>query len=462
MKTGKRWIQRLSVSQIFLGSFLLLILVGAILLHLPLAQITPERVSFLDCLFTATSATSVTGLVVHPTVTTWSFFGQFILLILIQIGGLSLVTLSVYTMISIGRKVTVQSRLLIQTAFGEEGLQGIARTVIFITRSTIIIEGTGALLLTLFFVFSQNFPLHKAIWYGIFHSVSAFCNAGFDLIGSDNLMPFAVSLPINLIFTTLILLGGIGFSTMREFFRYLKLRITKTKRQRLSNNAFLAIWMTILLLVLGTSLFLAIEFNNPGTMGNFTVPQKVMTAFFQATTLQTAGFTTISQANLHESSKLLASIFMLIGGSPGGTAGGIKTVTVAVLFCNVWCTLKGRNQTILRGREITHRTVSRALTVAMMMLLLLFINTGILFSVEKSNPAVHNFVDVLFEVSSALGSVGMTTGVTPFLTIPGRIIVMFCMFIGRVGVITFTIALLKWFLRSNKSIQYPEENVLIG
>jgi trk system potassium uptake protein TrkH len=455
--------RKMSASQIIALSFILVIIVGALLLVLPISQAADVDVKFIDALFTSASAVCVTGLTTVTTATTWNIVGKTVILCLIQIGGLSLITIFTYFTVHLGRKITLKERLTVQAAFNVNEISGMVRMVLLVIRGTLLCEGIGAAVLFGFFL-KQGLPWYQAIYSGLFHSVSAFCNAGFDLVGENSFVPYAGSVVLNFTIMGLIVLGGIGFSVWRDFYMKFRYHIAPRahKRTRLSLHSKLALGMTGVLLTVGALYFFISEYSNPGTLGPFSIPQKALASMFQSVTLRTAGFSTIAQGGLKDSSKLVSSIFMLIGGSPGGTAGGIKTVTIAIVLCSVWSTIRGYNQITVFERTIPIGILQRALTIIAIMLALWLTGTMLLLVSEQSSVFPHSAVDLLFEVSSALGTVGLTTGITPFLTAFGKCIIITCMVIGRIGPIAIIISLLSSTTQVNERIQYPEEDVMIG
>lgn len=456
------FLKKLSPAQTILISFLLVIILGTILLYLPISQTHSTNVSFLDAFFTATSAVCVTGLTTLITASTWSLLGKLILLCLIQIGGLSLITFFTYFAVHLGKKVTIKERLTLQTAFNSSNLNGMVRMVLLVIRGTLICEGIGALILFIFFF--KNLPWYQALFYGIFHSVSAFCNAGFDIIGDNSLIPYSSSFIINFVIMILIVIGGIGFTVWNDIIQAIISRISsKTNRKiTISLHTKLVLITTLILLILGTSYFLIAEHNNPNTLGNLTWPHKILASSFQSTTLRTAGFSTINQYGLKEGSKLFSCLLMLIGGSPGGTAGGIKTVTIAIVFCSVWAVINNRYDNYVYGRTLSYKTLMKALTIILLMFILWGGSTALLSLTERKSIYHHSIIDLLYETSSALGTVGLTTGITPYLSNMGKIIIILCMFIGRIGPITLIISLAHRSNQIKLNISYPEEDVMIG
>jgi trk system potassium uptake protein TrkH len=456
---------RLSPAQMIIISFIIVIVFGAFLLYLPISHNAGVYVSVQDAFFTATSAVCVTGLTTLTTAATWSIFGKIIILCLIQIGGLSLITILAYFAIHLGKKVTLKERLTMQAAFNNANLNGMVRMVIMVIRGTLICEGVGTIILFLFFL-TKDMPWYQALFFGLFHAVSAFCNAGFDLIGEQSLMPFSTNILSNFVFMILIIIGGIGFTVWGDVIQNIKTRVMSGVRHKkkmiFSLHSKLAIFTTLILLFLGTVYFIIAEYDNPATLGNLDWPNKIMASVFQSVTLRTAGFSSISQSGLKEVSKLVSSVFMLIGGSPGGTAGGIKTVTIAIIFCSVWSVIKDYYSITAFGRTLSTKTLQKALAIITMMLLLWIGATALLSFTEHNMPVSHTFIDLMYETASALGTVGLTAGITPFLSSAGKLLIMICMFVGRIGPITIVISLASRINHGNTLIRYPEEDIMIG
>ncbi len=459
--------RQLSATRLVVFSFLLVLLLGSMLLYMPFSQqATAPKAKYIDCLFTSVSATCVTGLVTLTTANQWSLFGQIVILIMIQIGGLSFVTLFTFVVINTGKKVNMRQRMAVQASLNQNSLQGMVRIVKIAIKGTLLFEGIGAVLLFLFFSISQKVPFSKAAYWGIFHSVSSFCNAGFDIIGENSLQSFVSSPLLNLTVMFLIVAGGIGFTVWKDLYAILKFRLAKNdsledqKSPRLSIHSKLALITTGCLLLFGIVYFFVTEYHNPQTLGSLPFFTKIQASFFQSVTLRTAGYFTINQNALTDSSKFISSILMLIGGSPGGTAGGIKTVTLAVVVASIVATLKGREDIDVFKRRIPRRVLQKAITVIGVMLSLWFIAATFLEFSEGT--ATYAFMDLLFETASALGTVGLTTGITPYLTSFGKVVIMICMFVGRLGPISIALALHKKMHASEDHIHYPEEDVLIG
>ena len=455
--------KHMSPTRLIAASFLAVIILGGLLLSLPISHQAGVSVPVLDAFFTATSAVCIIGLVTLVTATTWSLFGKIIILLLVQIGGLSLITIFTFFIVHAGRKVTLKDRLTVQAAFNVNDLNGMVRLVLLVMRGTFLCEGIGAVLLGLSF-WSKGMVWHGALANGVFHAVSAFCNAGFDLVGGQSLTPYADDLLINAVIMGLVVIGGIGFLVWRDLGLKIKYKIQPEikKKYRLSLHTKLALITTGVLIALGTVYFFLAEYYNPRTLGGLSDAQKLLRALFQSVTLRTAGFFTVVQSGLTETSKVVSSLFMMIGGSPGGTAGGIKTVTVAIVFLSVWNTVRGEKGICAYKRALPLFTLQRALTVIVIMLLLWLGGSMILALTERGSPFLHTPADLLFEVASGLGTVGITTGITPFLTVPGKLLMMLYMFIGRIGPITIILLLQQRAGAVNECVQYPSEDVMIG
>ncbi|MBE6012884.1 MAG: Trk family potassium uptake protein [Lachnospiraceae bacterium] len=437
-------------------SYILIIFIGGVLLSFPLSRAEGEKaLPFFDYIFTATSAVCVTGLVVVPTADYWSLFGQIVILALIQIGGLGMITITGFILVITGRKIGFKDRILIQNSLNQNHMGGMVKLTKIVISGTLLFEGAGALLLSLHFFFIERLGFLKSIYYGVFHAISAFCNAGFDVIGIDSLERYSGSIYINAVLMILIITGGIGFFVWQDIWVFIK-----NRRHRLHVTSRLALYTTAFLIISGALYFLIIEYHNLNTIGSFSTGHKALASLFQSVTLRTAGFSSINQHGLKESSKFISSILMIIGGSPGSIAGGIKTVTVAVIFFSIWSIIKGRDGIQIMNRSIPLKVLQKALAIAGIMCTLL-ISFSILLSVtEESIAFTHTFADILYECASALATVGLTTGITPFLTTTGKAIIVIAMFIGRIGPIT-AIYSLSW-TKKNNAITLAETEVLIG
>ena len=450
----KQWI-RASTTHIILLSFLTAILIGALLLSLPISSADGKAKPFLDALFTATTSTCVTGLVVTPTVSSWSIFGQAVILILIQIGGLGVITIMSGLMILLHKKIGIGDRLLLQDAFNLNSLSGLVRFVKKVVGGTFIIEGIGALLYMI--VFIPQFGA-KGVWISVFTSISAFCNAGIDIIAENSLCDYALNPIINIVTSSLIILGGIGYIVWWDVLRVLRLRRTKKVRffRDLTLHSKIAITATLILILAGAGLIFAFEYNNPQTIKDYTLLQKIEVSLFQSVTTRTAGFATVPQENLTNASAFVCLLLMFIGGSPVGTAGGIKTVTFAVLVASAFASVRNKENTEVFGRQLTKQAVSKAVAVTCMSFIIMFTSTVFLSAVTEANA-----LDLIYETVSATATVGLTRNFTASLGSIGKFIIIVTMYLGRVGPISLAVA----FKRSKDNqniIRNPIEEISVG
>ena len=445
----------LSTTQIIMLSFLVVILVGSVLLALPISTKSGDSIGYLDALFTATTSTCVTGLVTLPTVTTWSWFGQIVILLLIQIGGLGVITIFAGIMIALNKRFGLKESQLIQDAFNLNSLSGLAKFVKRVILGTLIVEGIGAILYM--FVFIPDYGA-RGIWISIFNSVSAFCNAGIDIIAENSLVGYATNPLINAVTETLIILGGLGYIVWWDVVRVLKdWKQLKWKCfQKLTLHSKIVLSITVILVFGGAALLLAFEFNNPLTIGNYSFFDKMQVALFQSVTTRTAGFATVAQENLTNPSAILCLLLMFIGGSPAGTAGGIKTVTIVVLIATAYTTIKNKNEVSLFNRDLTRQTVRKAVAVSGMSFCIMFVST-ILLSLVTDAAAL----DIMYETVSATATVGLTRNLTGILNAWGKIIIVFTMYLGRVGPIS-----LAFMFKSRKEtvniVKNPTEEISVG
>ncbi|MBE6805667.1 MAG: potassium transporter KtrB [Ruminococcaceae bacterium] len=444
-----------STTQIIMLSFLVAILMGSFLLALPISSASGKPIPYIDALFTATTATCVTGLVTVPTVTTWSIFGQIIILILIQVGGLGVITVMSGIMILLHRKIGFANRLLLQDAFNLNTLSGLVRFVKKVIRGTFIVEGIGALLYMT--VFIPEFGI-RGIWISIFNSVSAFCNAGIDIIANNSLCDYATHPLINAVTCLLIILGGIGFIVWWDVIRVSKLfKVHRFKAlKHLSLHSKIAISATVFLIAIGAVCIFAFEYNNPLTLKNLSLFDKIQVSVFQSVTTRTAGFMTVPQENLTNASSFVSILLMFIGGSPVGTAGGIKTVTIVILIAAALATVKNNNETSLWQRTISKDAIRKAIAVVFMSSAILFIST-VLLSLTCDAAAL----DILYETVSATATVGLTKNFTPSLNFWGKIIITATMYLGRIGPISLAFAFNFKKVNDNK-IENPNEKISVG
>lgn len=440
----------ISSFQIIIIGFLGVILVGTLLLMLPIAVKNGEATTFFDALFTSVSATCVTGLVVLDTATHWSVFGQAIIILLIQIGGLGVVTITMTAAAISGRKIGLMQRSTMQESISAPTVSGMVRLTRFIVRLTIIIELIGAALMMP--AFWKDFGIFKGAWYALFHSISAFCNAGFDLMGVrgefSSLTGFVDNVLINVVIMCLIVIGGIGFLTWDDI-RCHGFRMRKYRLQ--SKVVFI---MTFILIVFPFLFYFFYEFSR-SAFADMPTGEKVLGALFQTVTPRTAGFNTVDLTLFSEPGQAVMIFLMLIGGSPGSTAGGIKTTTLAVLFVTFFSAIKRKEDTDCFGRRIEANTIKYAVTILLMYLTLFFAG-GILISCIEGLP----ILTCLFETASALGTVGLSLGVTTKLGSISKLILMLLMFLGRVGGLTLVFAASSNKVRNIS--RFPEEKITVG
>jgi trk system potassium uptake protein len=442
--------------------FLIAILVGGVLLELPIS-VRGERIDLVSAFFTATSAVCVTGLVVTDTGTTFSGFGQAVILLLIQVGALGYMTASTILFVLLGRQPDLYSRLLLRDTLGQVTLKDTRRLLFQAVRFTLTVEVIGAALLTARFAQEPGRALPDALWRGVFHAVSAFCNAGFDILGGD-VEPFAgLTLytgdwVVNLTVMALVIVGGLGFPVCEELLRY-------RRGRNLSLHSRLVLTMTGVLIGAGTAIFLLSEWTSQATLAPLPLHQKALVSLFQSVTTRTAGFSTVSFGDLRSITLLMLGLFMFIGGSPGGTAGGVKTTTFAVMYAAVLSAIRSRPDAELFERRIPTETIYRGLVVFFLsfaavvtgMFILTFTEPGALL---QAGFTANLFIQIQFEAISAFGTVGLSTGVTPFLTDNGRLAIMALMFVGRLGPVTVATALARPGPPPRRRL--PEERVALG
>lgn len=434
--------------KILVLGFAIVILVGAILLTLPIATEDGKSLPFLDALFTATSATCVTGLVVVDTGDTFSMFGELVIIALIQVGGLGFMTFATLLFMLLGKKISFKERLLLKEAFNNVSTAGLVRLVKRILIFTGVIEMVGGSILAIRFSFDMS--VGKAVYFGFFHAISNFNNAGFDVMGEFRSLTDYVDDPIVVLtMCTLITLGGLGFIVMNELFEYRQTR-------RLSVHTKVVLMTTVILTVGATILVFLFEYGNDKTMGSLSVAGKGLGALFHAVTPRTAGSNTLPIADLTHSTLFLTIVLMFIGAGSGSTAGGIKITTFAVLIATVWAQLKGKEDVVLFKRRIVMETILKALTVATSGVLIVVIVTFVLSITEKG----FVFIMYLFEAASAFGTVGLSMGLTPELSTIGRVLIILTMFAGRLGPITLAFAITK--RRKQEAFHHPKGNLMIG
>ena len=436
-------------------SFLAMILLGSLLLALPISSADGVSVPYLDALFTATTATCVTGLVTVPTVSTWSVFGQAVILVLIQIGGLGVITIISAVMILLHKRMGIGNRLLLQDAFNLSSLAGIIRFVKRVMAGTFLVEGIGAALYMLVFV-PEFGP--KGIWISVFTAISAFCNAGIDIIGETSLCDYATNPIINIVTGMLIVLSGIGYIVWWDVLQTIRKTVGKRRNifRDLTLHSKIAIVTTVILIFGGGLLIFLFESQNPKTIGDMSLGDKIQVSLFQSITTRTAGFATVPQENLTNASAILSLLLMFIGGSPVGTAGGIKTVTIAVLVVSALATIQNKEEVTLFDRNISKQAVRKAVAVTAMSFGIAFTSTVLLSAVTSADA-----LDIFYETVSATATVGLTRNLTASLNAAGKIIIIATMYLGRVGPISLALALNSSKKRTNL-INNPTEDISVG
>ncbi len=447
----------LSTTQIILLSFLAVILVGSLLLSLPFATQNGESVPYIDALFTATTATCVTGLVTLPTATTWSLFGQIVILILVQAGGLGIITVMAGVMLALHRRMGLSDRLLLRDAFNLNTLSGLSDFLKRVLMGTLAVELTGALLYMTVFV--PEFGA-RGIWISVFNAVSAFCNAGMDIIGENSLCDYATNPIINGVTSALIILGGLGYIVWWDLLRVIRLAWERRSLRSLSHltlHSKLALSATAVLLLGGAGIFLLCEYRNPATIGDMGFFDQLQVSFFQSVTTRTAGFATVSQTDLTTASTAVSLILMFIGGSPVGTAGGIKTVTVLILAAYALSTVQGRDEVAVFNRRIPDDALRRSVAVAGTSFLIAVLATVILAILTPG----RDLADILYETVSATATVGLSRDLTPTLTAAGKLTVAVTMYLGRVGPISLAIAF-GTRRKTVNAVKNPTEQVSVG
>ncbi len=439
----------LTQTQFIAYGFLGIILIGSLLLMLPISSKTGETSSFLNCLFTATSASCVTGLVVYDTWSHWSLFGQLVILAMIQIGGLGFVTIGVFLSIVLRRKIGLKERGLMQESVNTLEIGGVVRLAQKIIVGTAIFEGTGAVLLAIRFI--PQFGLVRGIYYGIFHSVSAFCNAGFDLMGCQgpysSLVNYYNDWLVNLVVMSLIVIGGIGFIVWEDLNRH----GLHFHRYMLHTKIVL---LTTVALIFGSA-WLFYRFESGNLLVGMDTSGKILTSLFSSVTARTAGFNTVDTGALTDASKMLTVLLMFVGGSPGSTAGGVKTTTMIVIYLHLWSTIQRTHGVNAFGRRLEDEVLKQSSAIFMINLTLAMTVSMFIMATQK-----YPVMDVLFETFSAIGTAGMTTGITRGLNAASRLAVVFLMYCGRVGSLSFALS----FTQRKKvaRVQQPMGRISIG
>ena len=455
-KRNTRW----NTLRVTAAGFLGVILLGAALLSLPVSNTQP--IAFTDALFTSATSVCVTGLVTVVPASQFTLFGKVILLLLIQIGGLGVIACGTLFLFLLNKKITIQERVVLKEAYGADRLGGIVKLVRKVILGTFAVEGAGAVLYA--FQFIPEYGLVRGIGYSVFHAVSAFCNAGIDILGSSSLSNYVTNPIINLTTILLIILSGIGFTVWFDVIdnnrRLVRGEVPKRwwfTRLRLQSK--LAVIMTVLLIFAGTVFVFLAEYRNPDTIGKLSIGQKLMASMFQSVTTRTAGFCTVSQGALHTESKLFCAILMFIGGSPGGTAGGVKTTTFAMLFLACLTFVRGGNDTECMGRKITVANFRTGFAVVMVAFAVFITGTIAVLFLEPDSILLEN---VIYETASAVGTVGLTADLTPRLCRASQYVLMVMMYIGRLGPLTMALMFAGKTHPRDRIRSLPEEQIMVG
>ncbi len=450
---------RLTTTQLLATGFLGIILLGGILLWLPISNTRP--ISLIDALFTAVTSVCVTGLVTVTPAVQFTLFGKIVLLILIQIGGLGIIACVTAFFIIMKRRISLKERVVILEAYSMESLSGMVAMILRILKGTICLEGIGALLYS--FRFVPEFGVVKGIGYSVFHAVSAFCNAGIDILGDSSFIPYADSVVVNFTTILLVVLSGLGFTVWQDLGQNLK-KVWKKELElrrlfkKLRLHSKIVLIMTSVLIVSGTLAFLLLEYNNPGTIGDMSFGEKLMSSLFHSVSTRTAGFATVPQGELTQGTMFTTCILMFIGGSPGGTAGGVKTTTIAMLILCCVSVLQNKKDVECFGRRIQADNIRTGICVVILAFVSLLAGTTLLTMFEGD----VDFIRIMYETTSAIGTVGLSADLTSQLCTASKFVIMVLMYIGRLGPITFALAFGTGRKSKNHIRQLPVQGILIG
>ncbi|MGM9973522.1 MAG: TrkH family potassium uptake protein [Clostridiaceae bacterium] len=441
---------KLNPVEILAIGFFALIIIGAIILSLPISSVSGQSTNFIDSLFTSTSAVCVTGLVTLDTGTYWSYFGKTIIIILIQIGGIGFMSFATLISLILGKKISLRERLIMQESMNTFSIQGLVKLAKYVLFFTFTIELLGALILSSQFI--PQYGYLKGSYYSLWHSISAFCNAGFDLFGEfQSLTSYSGNPIVILTIAALIVIGGLGFIVWSEVINY-------RKTKRLSTHSKFVLLITFILVIGGMFLMIIFEFNNPETLKNLTFRDKIVNGLFASITPRTAGFNSIAIEGMTTSGIFLTIILMFIGGSSGSTAGGTKITTIGVLFMTLVAVVKGREDTEVFKRRIPKDIIYKAFTIVTIGLFIVITVTMLLSMTEPGAP----MESLLFETTSAYGTVGLSAGLTGNLSFFGKILIIFTMYCGRVGPLTVILALIRRGKKNGNGVKYPEDRIIVG
>lgn len=462
MSMIKKKQRHFSSVRIIAFGFMFLIFLGAILLWLPISSANGSFTPPIDALFTATTSVCVTGLTTVVIAAHWSIFGKVVIILLIQLGGLGVVCASMSIVMITKKRITMRDRMLIQASYNLDSMDGMVKLIRKVIAGVFAVEGIGAILYSIAFI--PEYGLAKGMLYGVFHSISAFCNAGIDLIGASSYCVFRDNVLVNITTMLLIIASGIGFVVWWDLAKVIKKSVSlrRVKNQlfcKLTVHSKIVIITTLICIFGGAVLILISEYSNSSTIGELGFGNKVMSSFFESVTTRTAGFATIPQENFRETSYIFILILMLIGGSPMGTAGGLKTTTIATIFLSVRATVRGKKDTEAFGRKIGNDSIRAAISVLTIGVSVVIVAVVLLAAIEP-----FSIKDIVFEVVSAIATVGLTRGITTQLSVAGKLIIILVMYIGRVGLITMVMAfVIKGKKEKNTNIrELAETKILIG
>ena len=450
----------MTASQIMVAGFAILIFAGGFLLSMPLCNADGKWLNFMDALFTACSAVCVTGLVTIIPASQFTLIGKLILLLLIQLGGLGIIACTMGAFLILKKQITIRSRVMIQDSYDLHTMSGVVAMLRYVLHGTFLVEGIGAVLYAIAFI--PEYGVGRGVWYGIFHAVSAFCNAGIDILGADSLERYQTDPYMNLVTILLIIVSGLGFLVWRDLTLTAKRIVKREYRigralQKMRLHTKLALSMTAFLLIVGTVAIFGMEYSNPRTIGSLTLGQKWLASLFQAVTTRTAGFFTIPQDHFLPQSQLLSCMLMFIGGCPGGTAGGVKTTTVAILAATCWSVLKGSEDTECFRRKLLPVNIRTGFSVAAVSFLAVLCGTMAILILEHTGV-----MEALYEVVSATGTVGLTAGLTPSLGAGGKCVIIFLMYMGRLSPVTLALLFAGKMGKRGRGRKLPEERIMVG
>ena len=457
MKTTKK--RKLTSAQWIPISFLAAIIIGTLLLMLPAAKVGEGGADITTAFFTSTTSICVTGLVVVDTFAYWTLFGKIVILILIQLGGLGIITVTSVVMVALHRRFSLSQSLLVHDAFNLDTMNGVIRFLIAVFKGTLVVEGLGALVYMITFI--PKFGFLRGVWYSVFTSISAFCNAGIDILGPDSLISYQDN-PLVLCNTMmLIIMGGLGYVVWIDVFRNLRTGIRRnyspiTIIKHFNEHTKLVLALTLGLILTGAVLVFALEYNNPDTIGEMGIGGKTINSVFQSVTFRTAGFASVPQDALRESTGVLGCFFMFIGGSPVGTAGGVKTVTMFVVFLNVISFIRNRKENVAFGRKVTSGMIHKASAIVMVSF-----SVTIVFMITLMITDNLPLIDSMYETFSATATVGLSRAVTPTLSIIGRWVIILAMYLGRIGPISMAL-FFRYDTKDRNQISYAEGRFFIG